>query len=292
MTRPSFAHFAALLAPALVFTAVFAHREGPAGDAERNRLRAHFAEVAAELVARDVSDLLPAQRAARARHIERLQAYARAGVFPHNTDFPGQRVPYFIDRVGTRCAMAYLIEQSGHGDYVHRVAVKTNNAFIANIARDPELAAPLIRWLDENGLTVEEAARIQPAYDGRPCCTVVVPDDPPRVSPQYALGTSAVAMIGGTSIYLNASRPQPKWIGALGVATGAFGVTMGFFHLDDPGANRTLGVVNLGVGAAATYFGVRGLTGRERRAPAEPPVAALVPWVSPQGTGVVVNLRF
>src|SRR5687767_1301171 len=75
-------------------------------DSEAARLRRHFAVVLQELRARDVSRLTAEQRAARATHIERLAEYAARGVFPKNTDFSGRRVPYFIDRVGTRCAMA------------------------------------------------------------------------------------------------------------------------------------------------------------------------------------------
>src|SRR6266705_6614732 len=86
-------------------------------------------------------------------------------LFPQNTDFPGQRVPYFIDRYGTRCAMAYLIEQSGEGDLVTRVAATHNNARIPELRTDPDLGA----WLWRNGITLEEAARIQPAYG---CCPV------------------------------------------------------------------------------------------------------------------------
>ena len=105
-----------LVVPVLVLAAVVA-RSAPA-DPEVLRLRRHFAIVERELLARDVSQLAPAQRDARARHIARLRAYARRGVFPKNTDFPDRFVPYFVDRVGTRCAMAHLIEEAGQGAFV------------------------------------------------------------------------------------------------------------------------------------------------------------------------------
>lgn len=290
MIKPWFAHSAALLAPALVFTAVFAHRPASAAS-EIARLRAHFAVVEQELLARDVSHLAAAQRAARARHIERLRAYARAGVFPKNTDFAARRVPYFIDRFGTRCAMAYLIEQSGHGDYARRVAEKSNNAYIADIARDPELAPALLAWLEQNGLTLQEAARIQPSYDDGGCVGCVVDGSEP-VTPAYAAGTATVVLFGGASTWLNAGQNRSRFTGALGLASGALGVTMGFFHLDDRGANQALGALNLGLGAAATYFGVRALTTRTQP-PAERPVASVTPWLAPSGaSGVAVQVRF
>src|SRR6059036_429146 len=77
--------------------------------AETGRIRRHLATVEAELRATDVSALTPAQRQARAKNLAVLHAYWVRGVFPVNTDFPGRHVPYFIDRYGTRCAMAYLI---------------------------------------------------------------------------------------------------------------------------------------------------------------------------------------
>lgn len=165
MRRFSFAGIATLVLPAIAFTAVFAGSGGPAAappDPEVARIQRHLATVERELRSRDVSDLAPAQRAARARIIESLHAYRLRGVFPNNSDFRDRAVPYFIDRYGTRCALAYLIEQSGHGDLVGRVAVSRNNAFISELADNPELLA----WLQQNGLTVGEAARIQPAYLG------------------------------------------------------------------------------------------------------------------------------
>src|SRR6266699_3261837 len=132
---------------------------------ETARIRAHLDSAERELRAKDVSSLTPAQRAARLRNLDRLHEYWVRGVFPQNTDFPGERVPYFIDRYGTRCAMAYLIEQAGSGDFVARVAATNNNARVQEMKNDPELGA----WLWKNGITLEEAARIQPSYG---CCAL------------------------------------------------------------------------------------------------------------------------
>lgn len=151
---------AVLLMPALV-VAVLPARPTVAGAArEAARIRSHLARVEAELRTKDVSALSPAQREARARNLDVLHEYWLRGVFPVNTDFPGQRVPYFVDRYGTRCAMAYLIEQSGHGGLVARIAATNNNAYIADLKDDAELVV----WLHKNGLTAAEAARIQPTY--------------------------------------------------------------------------------------------------------------------------------
>src|SRR5258708_1065361 len=127
---------------------------------ETARVRTHLATVEAELRTKDVSALTPAQRQARVRNLDVLHEYWVHAVFPVNTDFPGRRVPYFVDRYGTRCAMAYLIEQAGRGDVVARIAATHNNAYVHDLQDDPELTA----WLRTNGLTAAEAPRIQPSY--------------------------------------------------------------------------------------------------------------------------------
>ncbi len=132
----------------------------PALGSEADRLRRHFDAARAYLAERDLSTLTDAQRARRAARLADLEAYVARGVFPKNTDFEAQRAPYFVDDEGTRCAMAHLLETSGEPALVERVANSANNAYVYELAEDPELAA----WLDHNGLTVDEAAMIQPTY--------------------------------------------------------------------------------------------------------------------------------
>jgi hypothetical protein len=147
--------------PALVITVPPARLTVAGSASETARIRTHLAIVEAELRRKDVAALTPAQHEARARNLDVLHEYWIRGVFPVNTDFPGQRVPYFVDRYGTRCAMAYLIEQSGHGGLVARIATTHNTAHIGDLKDDAELVA----WLRQNGLTAAEAARIQPSYE-------------------------------------------------------------------------------------------------------------------------------
>src|SRR5687767_4852395 len=88
------------------------------GSPEQSRVRQHLLGAERELLQRDVSSLTEAQRAARARNIHTLREYRINGVFPHNHDYPGIRVPYFRDAHGTLCAMAYLIARSENSDLV------------------------------------------------------------------------------------------------------------------------------------------------------------------------------
>src|SRR5439155_4050809 len=150
----------ALLIGWSVIALVPAARTWNVARAETARIRTHLARMEHALRARDVTALAPSQRAARTRAIDALHAYWTAGVFPHNHDFPGQRRPYFVDRHGTRCAMAFVIERSEGAALVRRVAHTANNARVLDLANDPELTA----WLDRNGITAAEARRVQPQY--------------------------------------------------------------------------------------------------------------------------------
>lgn len=128
------------------------------------RLRAHFDSVDAELRLPTALPLTPAQHTGRATLIGWLREYREGGGFPRNDRFPDRAVPFFRDSRGVLCAMAYLIDRSGRGDLVDRVASTRNNAFIPELAGDPELRA----WLNSVGLSVAEAARIQPWYGPPP----------------------------------------------------------------------------------------------------------------------------
>ena len=228
---------------------------------EAERLVAHFARVEQELLARDVSALTPKQQAARAEQIRRLRGYAEAGEFPRNDFHPGTRVPYFRDARGTLCAMAFLIAASGRGDIVDHIARTRNYAYLPELVDVPGLAG----WLEDNGLTVAEAARIQPAYDGWPCLGCG-PDEPVKKPSSRYLGASALTTgLSGVSIALNARsadrRSSGPWSGVLGLGAGAASVVLGAVRIGEPGwENGAVVAWNLGVGAAATILGVRALS--------------------------------
>jgi Domain of unknown function (DUF4440) len=137
------------------------------------RLRAHFDSVTVELRSANAPSLSLSQRRARATLMGWLQEYRDAGRFPRNVRFPELALPFFRDDSGVLCAMAYLIDQTGRRDLVDRVAVTRNNAFIAELADDSELRA----WLDSVGLSVTEAARIQPSYPPAPLVPTVAQYD-------------------------------------------------------------------------------------------------------------------
>lgn len=90
-----------------------------------------------------------------------LQRYAIRGKFPRNLYHPGVRQPYFIDHLGTACAVGYLVIETGYGDYAQSIHDRDNYVFIMDI-KDKELDD----WANKYGFAKEELAWIQPGY---PC---------------------------------------------------------------------------------------------------------------------------
>ena len=130
-----------------------------AREAETDRVRAHLLAAEQYLRSRSTSNLTAEQAERRAANIAALREYRARGQFPRNTEFPG-RVPYFMDSEGTLDALSYLMVRSGERDLVYQVAATQNNAYVAELAGNPEVRA----WLAREGLTLEEAALLQPLH--------------------------------------------------------------------------------------------------------------------------------
>jgi hypothetical protein len=186
--------------------------------------------------------------------------------------------------------MAYLIEQSGHGELVARVAAMRNNARIRELRSDPQLIA----WLEENGIGLAEAARIQPEYCwGRPCtdpfCGPCPPVPPASTGYKAATGLSVGADVLAVALGAAPTRLSRSLTGALSVATGVVGVAKRAPQIDHSGARRTLGFLNAGVGAMSAAFGVHRLTGKRSRVT---PVS-FSPWFNAGGApGVSARVAF
>lgn len=277
-------------------------------EAEVERVRAHLVRVEDELRAADVTHLTASQREARSRHLAVLREYHERGLFPHNHTVPDRRVPVFVDEHGTHCAVGYLLARDGRHDIVERIASERNLATVPELADDAELAA----WLDGAGLSVEEAARIQPAYGGPPS---VVPDE--SGSSAYVTASMIGTGLGGGMIAWNliggsdASRGRR---GALGLGVGLAEVALGGIGLAlDREADRKIDAthiaLNFGVGFLASALGLNTLLsgGGAAAAPAIGGEAgdagdatsrellwSVSPWTpgTRGGGGVRVNLRF
>jgi hypothetical protein len=265
---------------------------------EVRRIRSHFDSVLVELAQRDIRDLTEVQRAGRARAVETLRRYRDRGVFPNNYDFPGQAVPYFVDRkTGTLCAVAHLLESTGRRDIVVRVARANNNVWVAELARDGALGS----WLESNGLTLAEAARIQVPYAGvrldpEP---IVTPETPGVTSTKTSISTLTLGASTAVTL-LNAWSNRDghgRMRNVLGIASGVAGISMGAIGLSDAGANRSLGIANVALGTLSAYLSTRGVLRHQEVVSAERQAqktrVTIAPTVSgTEGAGMAISLRF
>ncbi len=300
------------LVPALVVTALKvgatagpspsarAPRAAPvdhAAAAEVARIRSHFDSALVELAARDVVGLPAAQREQRAALTATLRAYRDRGVFPHNYDFPGRAVPYFTDRkTGTLCAVAHLLASSGRRDIVERVTRADNNVLVPQLAADTAFS----HWLDANGLTLDEAARIQVPYAYSPTPSQTARNVAFGAVAVFAVGTSAVTTIWNA---VGNRDGRHTTLNALGLASGIVTAGLGSYLLTKPGIPRQDAAVGAALGAASIALAARGI-GRHhgivlaekreterRRAIGEATISPIV-MAGTAGGGIAVSLRF
>jgi hypothetical protein len=260
--------------------------------AEVKRITAHFDSVLLELRARDVRLLARTQQENRQTLITVLESYRNRGVFPHNRHFPGEAVPYFIDRPkGTLCAVAHLLESTGRREIVDAVAAMDNNVWVKDLAGVREFE----HWLDEHGLTLAEAARIQVPYvdDGWI-------EPPPSVSPIYSRTASSIvvgatAAVGAWNVFAN--RNGQQGVASLaGVAAGALAAGYGGAVLATGDASKRVGAMSIAAGGISAFFATRGFL-RQRHLAAERKADVARTTVTPivpldGGAGLSISIRF
>jgi hypothetical protein len=271
-----------------VFAYALSASAEPSENSEVLRIRSHFDSVLVELSRRDTRELTAAQRGHRVHLVETLKRYRDRGVFPRNYDFPGQAVPYFVDRkTGTLCAVAHLLESTGRRDIVDRVAQANNNVAVAELQGDSVFE----NWLDANGLTLQEAARIQPAYGGPPTRQEVAHNR------EIVSSGASVGVAGVTAINLITNRDGHgrvrNWIG---IGSGVASIGIGLVVLLDPVAHPGFGLVSVAIGTLSTTLSMDALLRHrafEARRKAEGTRVALAPTVATSGgAGLAISLRF
>jgi hypothetical protein len=238
---------------------------------ERVRIQAHFDSVLRALPTRDLSALNPSQRANRAALIRTLRAYRDAGRFPHNYDRAGV-VPTFIDpRTDVRCAVGHLVESTGRGDIVRRVAAGDNHVYVVQLSADTAFR----HWLTDNGLTLAEAAWIQMPYMRGP---IEVDPRKPYVGNGPAVALAA-GSVGLTAWNLVRNRHAERRVFSIGgVAVGAAGIIGGNLLLAGGSAAPDKAKAAIWTGLAST------LTGAVTMLPvfhADPTKLQVSPTVSP-----------
>jgi hypothetical protein len=149
--------------------------------------------------------------------------------------------------------MAYLIDRSGRRDIVDKVAASRNNAYIRELADDPALVA----WLDSSGLSVAEAARIQPAYNGDPGFPVDDEIDD-EVDDDVALAAVGLSSVSLATAAINVVKPG-YFSGFAGILAGTASIIAGANWLDENDGTDKIGTATIAIGAASLGAGIYGL---------------------------------
>ncbi|QDT01460.1 hypothetical protein [Adhaeretor mobilis] len=97
----------------------------------------------------------------RAQQIARLRVYQQRGLFPQNEYDTQCALPIFVDSDNTACAVGHLMRMSGWEKEVELIARTNNLVYVPDVQ-----AGPIVEWVVESGLTLEEAALVQPGYEG------------------------------------------------------------------------------------------------------------------------------
>ncbi|HKP15946.1 MAG TPA: hypothetical protein VJT85_07775 [Gemmatimonadaceae bacterium] len=272
------------------------HADGVADARRIARIRTHFDSVLTELAASAADSLSRPARARRSALIETLRAYRDRGDFPHNYDFAGQAIPYFVDRrTGALCAVAHLLASTGRRDIVDRVAISDNNVWVAQLAGDTAFT----RWLVHQGLTLAEAARIQvpymqpetPAQKARNSAFLVVAP----VAVGSALVTTALNALGNADGHQRATRVVGIAAGAASLALGAMLVTRSDVPTSVGAATAGVGGLSLMLAGRATHRH-RSLVARQRELDRARHVeAAVAPMIGAQDggrAGMMLSVRY
>jgi len=230
-------------------------------ESEQWRIQLHLSYVEQQLRAQSTGHLSERQQANREKVLDLLHEYWMNGIFPSNYDYPGERRPCFIDKNGNICAVGYLIEKTAGIEVARAINEKHQYDFLL------DMNEPVIEeWAAEHGLTVEECAMIQPAYNPPPASEITeVP-----LSQSYGI---ASGFLGGFNLAVNAINLSGRYgnnmpVSLFGLVTGTGQIIMGITNLEKDkveniigGGSRTtsykaknnLSYINIAMGTATLF---------------------------------------
>lgn len=196
---------------------------------ERERIQIHLSYTEQLLRNTDATNLTSGQQVNRSFILDLLHQYWAAGIFPTNSDYPGERKPCFIDADGNICAVGYLIEQTEGRQLAEDINAKHQYDLLLDM-KEPSIEA----WADEYGLTLEECAMIQPTYGPPP------PAQTSYADIQSGYGISS-GLIGGTNIAISIANLSPRLkhnttLSYIGLVTGTGQVIMGIANVKRTGS--------------------------------------------------------
>jgi hypothetical protein len=163
---------------------------------------------------KDISHLTADQKEKRNAGLDILHAYRIKDIFPINL-YHADRTPYFIDHLGTACAVGHIVIETGFCDFATQIKNENNYGYIKELDKQyPQLK----EWANTYGFTMDELALIQPTYGGgcsmgiqgmqmNPSCAnacdgVIILGTPQGGTPPYAItGPGCSNLCAGTYTY-------------------------------------------------------------------------------------------
>jgi hypothetical protein len=127
-------------------------------NSDLDRIQLHLSLVIEHLKTNSPSYLNSDQISNRLTLLDKLQEYANNKVFPINK-YHSIRTPYFVDHLGTNCAVGQMIYVSGNEELVAKISKEHNYDYIKDIRTEG-----VVEWANEFGFTLDELKWIQPAY--------------------------------------------------------------------------------------------------------------------------------
>ncbi|WP_158276134.1 T9SS type A sorting domain-containing protein [Brumimicrobium oceani] len=127
-------------------------------ESDKDRIQTHLNLVIEHLSKNYSSTFNSDQISNRLFLLNKLQEYADNKVFPINKYHP-IRTPYFVDHLGTNCAVGQMIYVSGNEELVAKISKEHNYDYIKDIH-----TVGVVEWANEYGFTLDELKWIQPAY--------------------------------------------------------------------------------------------------------------------------------
>jgi hypothetical protein len=179
---------------------------------DREYIQTHQAAVLTILRSNPTNHLSAEQKKNRLDLIEIFANYRNAGNFPINYYRP-ERIPVFIDEHGTHCAVGYLMQETGNEEMAQRIATNDNYVWVKDL-NDSGVPA----WQEWSGLSFEELALIQGAYDFYPSFPIYEPmamDVPQRpVCQKHYFDPKQLNAVNGINEYQLVERPAFVVLGA------------------------------------------------------------------------------
>lgn len=226
------------------------------------RIQTHLEYVENLLRSKNTDALTDQEKINRSAALDLLHQYWTAGIFPKNYDHPEKRVPCFIDKDGSICAVGFLIEKTAGRDAAETINAKHKYEKIIEM-HDADVMA----WVEQSGLTLEECAMVQPAYDGDFFY-------PSEINTGYAIFSSVItggniSMSAINAIQIN-NHQNSTTLPCISILTGVGQVMVGALNYSENGssdlsATEALSLINITSGISTIFLSTWNLADNHKK---------------------------